>query len=613
MYLCCCVVPSRHRNVPAVDLSAAVYLGVGPVRLQRSWQHLARIRPLLDFVSRPTHHMSLSQLQSRAQPSEALFATRIEDQQGVLKAVVLMLNKQEVSGIPLTADWCRSFVLLWSALVGKLQAIDIGYLKRDLTTWYWASWPEVVEYLRQHLSTLPPDQVSVLHANVISHIQIKDVSDEVRSLLASDQRAFVDLVNGDSTPLSKGKVVMSGFWFKMAVAAWAAKHQRKTLSWPLAVTDTWAPLGGFSDKVLERAIRDRSPNVSGAIPRGIVSSGSAGASGSSQPSHSGPEVAGPPEPSGPVGRAPAAPSLPADDAALLTMPQLLLKTTEKTRDLPPESIKTAVGQLNTLLAPYPSMHRLGQQLLKLSDALSLSACLTSYSWPTGGDLPRIKCALVAWSRYIEEAGLITITDAVKSQHLLGILQAVRTAHHITSHHITSHHIASHDITSNDITPHHITSHDITSHHITSHDITSHHITSHHITSHHITSHHITSHPITSHHNDITSHHITSHDITSHHVTSHHITVHYTTSHHITSHHIASHHITSHHITSHHITSHRIASHQMTSHHITSHHITSHHITSHHITSHHITSHHIASHHMTSHQMISQHITSHHMT
>ena len=369
--------------------------------------------------------MSLSQLQSRAQPSEALFATRIEDQQGVLKAVVLMLNKQEVSRIPLTADWCRSFVLLWSALVGKLQAIDIGYLKRDLTTWYWASWPEVVEYLRQHLSTLPPDQVSVLHANVISHIPIKDVSDAVRSLLASDQRAFVDLVNGDSTPLSKGKVVLSGFWFKMAVAAWAAKHQKKTLSWPLAVTDTWAPLGGFSDKVLERAIRDHWPNVSGAIPRDIVSSGSAGASGSSQPSHSGPEVAGPPEPSGPVGKAPAAPSLPADDAALLTMPQLLLKTTEKTRDLPPESIKTAVGQLNTLLAPYPSMHRLGQQLLKLSDALSLSACLTSYSWPTGGDLPRIKCALVAWSRYIEEAGLITITDAVKSQHLLEILQAVR--------------------------------------------------------------------------------------------------------------------------------------------------------------------------------------------
>ena len=120
-----------------------------------------------------------------------------------------------------------------------------------------------------------------------------------------------------------------------------------------------------------------------------------------------------------------APSLPSEDAANLTMPQLLLKTTERTRDLPPESIKTAVGQLNTLLAPYPSMHRLGQQLLKLSDALSLSACLTSYAWPTGGDLPRIKCALVALGRYIDEAGLVTITDAVKSQHLLEILKAVR--------------------------------------------------------------------------------------------------------------------------------------------------------------------------------------------
>ena len=64
------------------------------------------------------------------------------------------------------------------------------------------------------------------------------------------------------------------------------------------------------------------------------------------------------------------------------MPQLLLKTTKRTRDLPPESIKTAVGQLNTLLAPYPSMHRLGQQLLKLADGVSLSACLTSYAWPT---------------------------------------------------------------------------------------------------------------------------------------------------------------------------------------------------------------------------------------
>ena len=105
--------------------------------------------------------------------------------------------------------------------------------------------------------------------------------------------------------------------------------------------------------------------------------------------------------------------------------RLLLKTTERTRDLPPQSIKTAVGQLNTLMAPYPSMHRLGQQLLKLPDGLSLSACLTSYAWPTGGDLPRIKCALVAWGRYIDETCLITITDAVKSQHLPEILNAVR--------------------------------------------------------------------------------------------------------------------------------------------------------------------------------------------
>ena len=214
--------------------------------------------------------MALSLLQSRAQPSEALFATRIEDQQGVLKAVVIMVNKQEVSGVPPTAEWSQSFALLWSVLVGKSQAIDIGNLRRDLTTWYWAPWPEVVEYLKRHLNSLPADQLPIVHANVIAHIPIREVSEAVRALVANDPRNFIDLVNGDSAPLSKGKIVLSRFWFKMAVAAWAAKHQKKALSWSLAVTDTWASLGGISDKVLERALRDRWPNVSGAIPRDIA-------------------------------------------------------------------------------------------------------------------------------------------------------------------------------------------------------------------------------------------------------------------------------------------------------------------------------------------------------
>ena len=324
---------------------------------------------------------------------------------------MIMVNKQEVSGVTLTANWCPSFVLLWCALVGKPQAIDIGYLRRDLATWYWASWPEVVEYLRKHLNTLPPNQVSILHANVIGHIPIKDVSDAVCTLISSDPSTF-DAVNGDSAPLSKGEVVLSKFWFRMAV------------SWSLVVTHTWAPVGGRSDKVLERAVRDHWPNVSVAIPRDIVSPGSAEGNRSQEGGHSGSTETGSHESTEPAGKALAGPSLPAEDVAHLTMPQLLLKTTEKTRDLPPASIKTAVGQLNTLLAPYRSMHRLGQQLLKLCDGLSLSAWLTSYSWPTGGDLPRIKCALVAQGRYIE-AGLITITHAVKRQHLLEILKAIR--------------------------------------------------------------------------------------------------------------------------------------------------------------------------------------------
>jgi hypothetical protein len=214
----------------------------------------------------------MSHLQARAQPAEALFVTGIEDQQGVLIAVILMGSKQEISGVTLTGEWCRSFTLLWSVLVGKLQAVDIGYLRRDLASWNWATWPEVVEYLKKHLSDLPPDQVSILHANVISHIPIKEVSEAVRSLIAADPRNFIDLVNGDSTPLTKGKVVLSAFWFKVAVAAWTAKQQKKSLSWTPAVTDTWAPLGGVSDKVLERALRDHWPNSSGAIARDNVSS-----------------------------------------------------------------------------------------------------------------------------------------------------------------------------------------------------------------------------------------------------------------------------------------------------------------------------------------------------
>ena len=67
-----------------------------------------------------------------------------------------MTAKQEISGVALTAAWSRSFVLLWSVLVGKLQAIDVGFLKRDLSSWYWASWPEVVEYLRHHCTLREP-------------------------------------------------------------------------------------------------------------------------------------------------------------------------------------------------------------------------------------------------------------------------------------------------------------------------------------------------------------------------------------------------------------------------------------------------------------------------
>ena len=75
-------------------------------------------------------------------------------------------------------------------------------------------------------------------------------------MLAADPRNFMDLVNGDIAALSKGKIVLSAFWFKVAVATWAAKQQMKSLSWSLAVIDTWGPLGGICDKVLERAICD---------------------------------------------------------------------------------------------------------------------------------------------------------------------------------------------------------------------------------------------------------------------------------------------------------------------------------------------------------------------
>ena len=172
--------------------------------------------------------------------------------------------------------------------------------------------------------------MSALHVNVISHIPIKDVSDAVRSLLSADPRSFVDLVNGDSSPLSKGKVVLSGFSLIMAVVALAAKHQGKSLSWSLAATDTWAPLDGISDKVLERALRGYWPNVSGAIPRDISSPRPAGPE---QAAHSGSLAVGSQESINPGGKAHAGPSLTAEDVTDLIMPQLLLKTTKRTKDL----------------------------------------------------------------------------------------------------------------------------------------------------------------------------------------------------------------------------------------------------------------------------------------
>ena len=367
--------------------------------------------------------MSMSQAALHLQPEQVVYIPRIEDRDGVLKLTAIKQDKTEVSGVPLTSAWARSFPLLWSVILGKLPAVDIAFLNRDLPTWYWGTWLEAVAYLRDNLPSVSGATRSILHAEVISGIPVPEVADAVRTLLTTDPNHFSDMVNGDVTPLSKGKVVLSLFWFRVSVYKWVAKQHKKKLSWEPKATEQSGPAGGVGEKVLERAIRDAWPNSSGLLPRDIPAS----LSSASGQSSAGPSTAGASEDlaAKPSGELSAGIALPSETASKLTMPQILLKVAEASSDVPSEYVKKAVEHLNTLLSPYPATHKLGQQLLRVGDGPSLSTCLTSFSWPSGNDQVRIKCALMSWVRYLNESELIVITDSVKSQTTLAILKQIQ--------------------------------------------------------------------------------------------------------------------------------------------------------------------------------------------
>ena len=358
-------------------------------------------------------------------PTDVLTVSGIEDVKGVLKLVVTTLAKQEVSGVLLTTTWIKSFSLLWHVLVDKLKETDRAFLKRDLPLYSWLTWKEAMALVREHLSQADNDTLCILHAECISLIPVREVADAVRTLVTEDPRHFIDLINGDVFPITKGKVVLSTFWFRMGLVQWAAKASKKKLAWQPSATPTWAPTDGPSEKILERAIRDMWPCSSGIIPRDAAQpgSGSGSAADSDHAQQPTAQLSSGDKERDPLNWPEDAP--PFEEAARLTMPQLLVKVSEVVRDIPAEYVKKSVEHLNTLLSPYPVTHRLGQQLLRLTAGDELSTCITSFAWPTGVDLPRIKCALLAWSRYLQDSDILSVTDTVKGQYLRDVLTAVR--------------------------------------------------------------------------------------------------------------------------------------------------------------------------------------------
>ena len=98
-------------------------------------------------------------------PEEVSAVTRIEDEDGELKLVVLR-DRLELSGVPCTPAFLKCFGLFYSVLSGRLPAIDLVLLRRGHPGFLWMSWPDLLAEIGSILQNASKEDFLLLVAEV---------------------------------------------------------------------------------------------------------------------------------------------------------------------------------------------------------------------------------------------------------------------------------------------------------------------------------------------------------------------------------------------------------------------------------------------------------------
>ena len=83
---------------------------------------------------------------------DVLFVIRLEQVEVTLKLVVL-LDKQEVPGVPMTPEWMRSFPLYLLVLVERLPQINLPLVRLHFPSLAWGPWGATVSWLGTFLQS----------------------------------------------------------------------------------------------------------------------------------------------------------------------------------------------------------------------------------------------------------------------------------------------------------------------------------------------------------------------------------------------------------------------------------------------------------------------------
>ena len=195
----------------------------------------------------------------KLKPEDVSFVTRVADDSGVLKRVIFK-GKLEISAVVCTLDHVQSFGMWYSLLVGKLPALDVALLARDLPQYLWLPWGRVLEVMRLRLDNISVDDLNLVNVEILGFIPHLHTAEEVRKLLLEDPFHLLDILNDDRVPLSGGKVVLGSLWVYYGVYRWVSVQQGKQPLWNGTVNkDSCLPEPSpFTAKALERNFGDAS-------------------------------------------------------------------------------------------------------------------------------------------------------------------------------------------------------------------------------------------------------------------------------------------------------------------------------------------------------------------